>query len=579
VTGPTRRAPIVAVVALAAVIVAAAGVLLQTDIGPFHDPTQRSPSASASPSPSEVAAGGRSQVPESPRPEGTTISAQIVVYGSTPSGIVAAVSAARSGANVILVSPDLVIGGMMTSGLGHTDAGRRSLVGGLPREVLRSIDRSEARSAPDWAPSLSWDFEPHVALAVFTSLLDKAHVGVYTGVHLDRTRPVDVESRRITAIAMTDGTTIRGDEYIDASYEGDLMAAAGVPSTIGRESHAKYGEPLAGARPVPARAAPSSLVHGVDATGMPLPGTTTATLENSAGDGFVQAATYRLCVTDDRSNLMPFAQPAGYDPANFALIGRALSTWRARTGTAPTIASVLSLSRLPDHKWDLNNSGLFSTDVMDAVERWPTGDEADRAAMMVTHRDWVQGLLWYLRTAPAVPVQIRRPVARLGLCADEFAASGGWPPELYIREARRMVGDLVLTQRDLQTKVTKADPIALGTYRIDAHYVRRLLGADGRVRGDGLLSAPATPYQIPYRALLPPAQSVDNLIVSVTISASHVAWSSIRTEPTLMAIGQAAGVAAAIAAHDGVATHDVDVRAIRKVLLAAGAIIAAPVRH
>jgi hypothetical protein len=569
---PARRlAAAVGVVALAALIVTSAGLLIRNDVAAVA-------AGKGLPIPSAPAVSGGLPVPEPPPPPGTTISAQVVVYGSTPSGIVAAVSAARAGVSVLLVSPDDRVGGIMTSGLGHADANWPDLIGGVPREVFLRIGRLENGPLAETAGiGPGRNYEPHVAAAAFEELLSEAGVRVYLDEHLDRTRPVPVANGRITSFRTTDGTTVGGDVFIDATYEGDLMAAAGVPYAIGREAESTYGEPLAGVR-VDDAGPIATLVSGRDATGAVLPGAQVAVAIPGSADGLVQAPTYRLCVTNDPFNRIPFTEPAGYDPATYVLFGRALrkETAGIGRGTGPALASVLKLMPLPDRKWDLNNNGLFSTDIVDGDAAWSTATDAQRATIAATDRDWEAGLLWYLETSPAVPPGLRTSVGRWGLCADEFPHTGGWPPELYLREARRMVGDMVLTQRDVQKTVVKPDAIALGTYRIDAHFVRRLIDADGFVRGDGEISAPTQPYQIPYRALVPPRGSVDNLLVSVTISASHVAWASIRTEPTLMAIGQAAGIAAAQAVRDGVGVREVDVHAVREALVDTGAILAVP---
>jgi hypothetical protein len=426
------------------------------------------------------------------------------------------------------------------------------------------------------ASTVGWSYEPHVAARVFGALLHEAHVVLYLNKHLDRTQPPELEGDRIAALRMTDGTRLAGRVFIDATYEGDLMAAAGVPFSVGRESIAAYGESLAGVDVDEPISPSSTLVLGLDGQGRPLPGVDVATIEPGSSDALVQAATYRLCVSSDPANQLPFVRPDGYDPTAYELIGRAIAKVRERTRAVPPLASILTLARLPDRKADLNNYGLFSTDLVGGASGWANADDVGRQAIRDAHRAWVAGLLWYLETDPGVPARLHRQLAKWGLCADEFVATGGWPTELYIREARRLVGSIVLTQHDLRDHVSKPDPIALGTYRIDAHYVRRVLGADNLVRGDGQLSAATLPYQIPYAAIVPPPGSVDNLLVSVTVSASHVAWASIRTEPTLMQIGEAAGVAAAVAVRDGVGVREVDYNAIRTILLAGHGILSVP---
>jgi hypothetical protein len=570
---PATRRPLLAVVAglVVVALLAAAILVVPGVVGPARIAGRSQlPGATADGS----AGGGPFAVPASPPPAGAVVSADVVVYGATPSGIVAAVSAARLGASVVLVTPEAQVGGMMTSGLSHADVGRPALIGGLTRAVFEQIADDESRTGAP--PTYGWSYEPHVAARVFERLLRDAHVVVYLGMALDRTSAPDVEGGRIVELRMTNGTRLRGNVFIDASYEGDLMAAADVPFTVGRESEAAYGESLAGVHLNGTQVPASALAFGIDANGDPLPGVDPGPIQPGAADDLVQAATYRLCVTRIPTNRIPFSEPADYDPSAYALVGRAIQADRTAGGVAPTLAEFVALERLPDGKFDLNSSGLYSTDLVGAAGDWASADDATRLAIAAQHRSWVSGLLWYLETDPAVPATLRRATAQLGLCADEFRSSGGWPPELYVREARRMVGSVILTQHDLQEHPTKADAIALGTYRIDAHYVRRILGGDDRVRGDGQLSGETVPYQIPYAAIVPPSGSVDNLLVSVTISASHVAWSSIRTEPTLMELGEAAGVAAGLAVRGGIGVREVGPEAIRAVLLQRGAILAVP---
>jgi hypothetical protein len=568
---PVARRAVAAAVAAAVLVVVAAIIAPHGGLrGPSQEASSTASPGSSPASPTGTVAPSAGATTLAP---GVRLSADVVVYGATPSGILAAVSAAREGVSVVLISPDATVGGMMTSGLGHADILRKDLLGGLTLDVFERIGRVYAPAAG--SPTPGWNYEPHVAAAVFDSMLREAGVRVYLGMHLDRTRPPDMTGHRILALHMTDGTIVRGTVFVDATYEGDLLAAAGVPFRLGRESSAQFGESLAGVRV--SAAGPDTQVNGLDASGQPLPGSATATIVPGAADGLVQAATFRLCVTTDPANRVPFAKPAGYDPGSYALVGRALQTWGRRTGTPLRLDSILSFAPLPHGKADLNSMGLYSTDLLGGgIEAWAAASDATRLAIWQQHRAWVSGLLWYLETSSTVPAHIGISLRRWGLCADEFAATGHWPPELYLREARRMAGDVVLTQRDLQTDVTKPDPIALGTYRLDSHFVRRILGADGLVRGEGQFGAATRPYQIPYDVLVPPLGSVDNLLVSVDVSVSHVAWASIRTEPTFMEMGEAAGAAAALSVREGRIVRGVDYPALRSILLDRGGILAAP---
>ncbi|MGQ0609293.1 MAG: FAD-dependent oxidoreductase, partial [Chloroflexota bacterium] len=337
--------------------------------------------------------------------------------------------------------------------------------------------------------------EPHVAADVFDRMLDEAGISVETG---SRMASVEMDGTVVRAMVLHDGTRIEGARFIDATYEGDLLAAAGIPYRIGREASDEYGESL-----------------GVD-----------------VADDKVQAYTYRLCVTDRADNRIPIESPDTYDRAAFVPVLDHLGD---------DLESVVSRVEIPGGKWDLNNRDPFSTDAVGLGWGWAMASADERAEIADEHRDHVAGFLAFLATDRAVPEPIRREASALGLCADEWEANGAWPPQLYVREARRMVGDYVLSQWDLENDPIKSEPIALGTYRVDSHAVDRV---DGQL--EGVLNLRIGPYAIPYRSIIPRGTDATNLLVPVALSATHVAFSSLRMEPTWMATGEAAGVAAAM---------------------------------
>lgn len=425
----------------------------------------------------------------SPAPEATTV----VVYGATPAGIMAAIAAVEEGADVRLIEPTDHVGGMVTSGLGATDTEHPDLIGGVARRFFVRIGAASGQAEG----VLGLRHEPHVAAEVFDEMLDEAGLSVETG---RRLTSVEMDGTSVTAMTLEDGERVEGARFIDATYEGDLMAAAGVPYRIGREASDEYGESL-----------------GVE-----------------VADDKVQAYTYRLCVTDQADNRTPIESPRTYDRAAFTPVLDHLGD---------DLESVISRVEIPGGKWDLNNRDPFSTDAVGLGWGWAEATADERVELADEHRDHVAGFLSFLATDGAVPEPIRREASSLGLCADEWGDNGGWPPQLYVREARRMVGDYVLSQWDLENDPIKSEPIALGTYRVDSHAVDRV---DGRL--EGVLNLRVEPYAIPYRSIIPRAADATNLLVPVALSATHVAFSSLRMEPTWMATGEAAGVAAALGA-------------------------------
>lgn len=481
--------------------------------------------------------------------------------------MVAAVAAARQGASVAIVEPGQHVGGMLSGGLSRTDVERQeTLIGGLAAEVFQRIG---AR----YGQRVAWRFEPHVASAVLEELLVEAGVDLIRGGAL---ASAQVESRRLRSMQATDGSRFEAHTWIDASYEGDLFAAAGATYAVGREARTHHAEPLAGRReilpnPHQARAPVSALADDgrllprvVPYEDLGAPGD---------GDGKVQAYCYRLCLTsaDDR---LPLDPPPGYTRSTYVAVDRYLTALIA-DGIRPRMHDVIGLSELPNQKVDVNSHGPFSTDLLGAAWAYPEATADERSRIAAEHRTWAQGLLHFLATDAAVPGEIAELVTPLGYPRDEFVADGGWPHQLYVREARRLQGEHVLTQADLTEGRIPGDTVAMGGYNIDIREVQwvacpisRFPDVHREVLVEGYLSVPVPPYGIPYRSLLPRRSELENVIVSTALSASAVAFSSVRMEPTFMAVGHAAGVAAAIASRHGSKAHDVDVEELRMHLTA-----------
>lgn len=461
----------------------------------------------------------------------------VCVFGATATGVAAAVAAREDGARVVLVDRGTHIGGMVSGGLSWTDVGDASVIQGFALRFYQAV-------ADHYGAEL-WELrgpEPHVAEALLAGMLD----GV----------DVRLETEELPDAAV----------YVDATYEGDLLPRFGVPYRIGRESRALHGETWAGRQPAtrpgkhnfPLPLSPfagdgSLLPHirqpELDEHGWPIDAL-------GEGDGGLQAYGFRVCLTDRDENRIPFEEPAGYDESEFALLARLLDAWPYELhdllGLVPDL--------LPNGKCDVNSIGPFSLNVLDGSNRgYPDGGWTERERIRAHHLRYTQSFLWFLCTR-------FEELRRWGRCADEFANTDGWPHQLYIREGRRMVGEHVLTEHDLLAGVKPADTVALGSYNIDVREVERTWrGLPEYVRQDavfneGYISVAVPAYGIPYRSLVPQREHAQNLIVPVCLSASHVAFASVRMEPTLMMLGEAAGHAAAQAARRGIAVQDVEVR-------------------
>jgi uncharacterized protein (TIGR02246 family) len=498
-------------------------------------------------------------VPASARPAAQVF--DVVVYGGTAGGVVAAVAAAREGLRVALIEPGNHVGGMVSGGLGWTDYGRKEVIGGYSLEFFQRVGRKYGRE-------IEWHFEPHVAEAVFEDLLNESGVRLFAGKRLREKVGVTKSGTRIMQILTEDGSAFEGAVFMDATYEGDLMAQAGVSYTWGREGAQQYGESLAGVREQTPYHQFRVPVSPLDAAGHLLPEIMPRTADPvGAADRRVQAYNFRLCMTRTPDNRVPFPKPAGYSAARYELLARYLPAFEARLGRPLQVDDVMKPDVVQNGKTDTNNNGAFSTDYIGGSYEYPDGSYARRAEIRQAHVEYVQGLLYFLATDARVPRALAADMKEWGLCRDEFVDAGHWPYQLYVREARRMIGEYVMTQHDIQTDLTKPDAIGMGSYNSDSHNVQRRPTADGTaVENEGDMQVPVTPYQIPYRVMLPKRSEATNLLVPVCFSASHVAYSTLRMEPQYMIIGQAAGVAAKLTIGGKVAVQDVDVAALRQKL-------------
>lgn len=518
------------------------------------------------------------------------ITADVVVYGDTSGGVTAAVQASRMGKTAIVISPTGHLGGMTSSGLGWTDLGNQAILGGLARDFYhrvyqhyqsddawvhepRAAFRNQGQGVPslDPATKLATTFEAHVAEAVFDELAAEAKVRRLTG-RLDLTQPVRKDGSRIVALRLEDGSEVAGKMFIDASYEGDLMAAAGVSFVIGREANAEFNERGNGiVGPRPANQLPDGIdpyrVAGDPASGL-LPGVNEG-LGGRVGDADdrLQAYCYRMVLTDAPANRVAIAKPAGYDEADYELLFRAIAAGQRD--------KFFKTSPVPNRKTDSNNLGGISCDLIGGNYgpdwNWATLSHKRREEVAARHRDWQLGLVWTLQHHPRVPEAIRAHYAKWGLPKDEFADNGHWPYHLYVREARRMRSDFVMTENHCRGATPVEDPVGLGAYTLDSHHVQRVV-SKGQVKNEGDIqtSLGGKPYGIAYRSIVPRESECQNLLVPWALSATHIAFGSIRMEPVFMTLGQSAATAACLAIDGGSAVQQVPYEQLRARLIADG---------
>jgi len=503
----------------------------------------------------------------------------VIVYGATPGGFCAAIAAAREGSSVILIEPTDHVGGVNTGGLCFSDSNQtvRSTVRGLFEEWHERIEKDYQQRGVALPYKVSekdqkhWTYEPHVAAKITKQMLDEADVKVMTRRVL---KSVTKDGARITRLVTSDGD-FAARVFIDASYEGDLMAAAGVSWTIGREGRKEFGESLAGKQYPKAKMA----ISGFDADGKPLPLiTATDAGADEEGDKRVMVYSFRLCLTKEAVNRVPFPEPTHYDPARFEVVRRYFAKEKR-----PVV--LWDLYPLPGGKFDANNGiwKQFSMGLVGGCNEWCEADEAGRAKIWEAHRQYTLELFHFLTTDAAVPEPLRAQLAEFGLCRDEFASYGHWSPQLYVREGRRMQGEYVVSQKDIVEATAKDDAVVVSSFPIDSHDCQRVALKDGVINEGTIMPVRMPkrghgyPYQVPYRSLTPKATECDNLLVPVALSCTHVAFSSIRVEPTWMILGQSAGIAASLAVKQNLAVQRLPYPALRERLLAQKQVLDLPV--
>ncbi len=532
----------------------------------------------------------------------------VVIYGGTSAGVAAAIQTSRMGKSVVLIEPTQRIGGLTTGGLGQTDIGNKQAIGGISREFYGHIKKyydnpknwkweteseytSNGQRRSEVGETTMWTFEPSAALAVYQEMTAKENIALVYNERLDRRKGVKKTNGKITAIEMESGKVFSGSVFIDATYEGDLMAAVGVSYTVGRESNDQYGETLNGVQAnilntsltgiVSKNGYNHNFVPGVDPyikKGNPKSGLLPNIIEKpgleGAGDQKIQAYCFRMCLTDIPENRIPFKKPEGYDEINYELLIR---NYEARKGPIREMYSYGNSllpwinSAMPNHKTDTNNKFGFSTDYIGKNYAYPEASYAEREKIVEEHRKYQMGLMWTLANHTRIPKEVRDEASRWGTAKDEFERADGWQEQLYIREARRLVSDYVMTQYNCEGIYVPDDAIGLGAYGMDSHHIQRYVDANGFVQNEGNVECHvASPYPISYKSIVPKKEECENLIVPVCLSASHIAFGSIRMEPVFMVLGQSAATAAVLAIDADIAVQDVPYRNLRSALLKDG---------
>ncbi len=524
----------------------------------------------------------------------------VVVYGSSPAAFTAAIEAQSHGKSVVIVSPETRLGGLTTGGLGATDIGHKSAYGGLALKFYQDVaayyanpkawkqekpsDYKTPTGQSVGSSDSMWTFEPHAALDILTTWEKEHKLNVLRGESLDRDASgVFKDGARITAFRTLSGKVIAGKTFVDATYEGDLIAAAGVSYTVGREPNSLYGETLNGIQR--ARAIYHQLHKGVDpyiVKGDPksglLPGIEPDTdAPDGSGDNRVQAYCFRMCLTDDPKNQIGFHRPAGYHDRDYELLFRNLEAIDPKELEKNLRAYIpLGTVMMPNRKTDTNNNKGFASDFIGANYDWAEASYEKRDEIRRAHLKYQQGFMYSLARHPRVPEAIRKEVSKWGMCRDEFrdGLGGGWQSQLYVREARRMIGETVMTEAHCRHQKKAARPVAMGSYPMDSHNVRRYVGKDGFAHNEGDVQVHVdAPYGIDYGAIVPKKAECTNLFVPVCLSASHIAFGSIRMEPVFFALGQSAGAAASLAIDANCAVQDVPYAKLRTVLDAKGQVV------
>jgi len=520
----------------------------------------------------------------------------LVIYGGTSAGIAASIQASRMGKTVLLIEPGRRIGGLTTGGLGQTDIGNKQAIGGIAREFYQNVKkyylkpenwkwqkRNEysggGQSKTELKEDAMWTFEPSAALKILQNMIgEEQYIDLIYNQRINRKEGVRKIKGTITEIIMESGFHYKGKMFVDASYEGDLMAAAGIHYTTGREDNNSFGESLNG---IQANDSSKTLLNNIsvngrnhnfmtgvdpyikkgDPSGGLLPFINAAFPEtDGTGDKKIQSYCFRMCLTDQPENRIPFVKPESYHELDYELLFR---NFESGAKEIPWINSAM-----PNRKTDTNNGGGFSTDFIGQNYDYPEADYGERSKIIERHRAYQMGLMWTLANHPRIPEHIRKEVSRWGTCKDEFENGNGWQDQLYIREARRMIGSYVMTQKNCEGLELIQDAVGLAAYGMDSHHVQRYVTKDGYIKNEGNIESHVKdPFPVSFRAIIPVKRECENLLVPVCLSATHIAYGSIRMEPVFMVLGQSAAIAASLAIDQTIPIQDVSYSELKMTLL------------
>ncbi len=521
-----------------------------------------------------------------------TYKADVIIYGGTSAAVTAAVEVVKSGKKAIIVSPDTHLGGLSSGGLGYTDTGNKATIGGLSREFYHRVwlhyndsnswkwekheeygNKGQGTPAMDGENRTMWIFEPHVAEKVFEDFISEYDIPVYRDEWLNRESGVVTKDGKVVSFTTLSGKTFKGKMFIDATYEGDLMASAGISYTVGREACSEYNEQWNGVQAGVYhhghyfKSDISPYVIPNDSNSGLLPYVSSEPIQpNCTGDDKIQAYCFRLCMSNHPDNRVPFEKPENYDPKNYELLARVFeSGWDEWFN---------KYDMIPNRKTDTNNHGPFSTDFIGMNYDYPEASYERRKEIIEEHENYQKGLLYFVSTDERVPEDVRNSMSKWGLAKDEFTDNGNWPHQLYIREARRMIGAHVTTENEVLGKTNVNDPVGMGSYTMDSHNIQRYVTEKGYVQNEGDVGVhPGKPYKISYGSITPKKEECANLLVPVCVSSSHIAFGSIRMEPVFMILGQSAATAACMAIDRKEAVQDIDYSLLKEKLLSKNQIL------
>ncbi|MES2796564.1 MAG: FAD-dependent oxidoreductase [Bacteroidota bacterium] len=513
--------------------------------------------------------------------------ADVIIYGATSSAVMAAVQVKKMGKSVIIVSPDKHLGGLSSGGLGFTDTGNKEVIGGLSREFYHRLflhyqkteswnwqkkedygNKGQGTPALDGTNRTMWIFEPHAAEKVFEDLVKENKITIFRGEWLLRSAEgLTKKSTSISSFKTLSGHIYQGKMFIDATYEGDLMALAGVSYHVGREANSVYNEKWNGVQTevfqhghnFKKKISPYKIANDPQSGLLPEVSSEPSG-ENGSGDHKIQAYCFRMCLSNHPDNRIPFEKPEGYNPKRYELLSRVYAAGWTETFD--------KYDPIPNRKTDTNNHGPFSTDYIGKNYDYPEANYERRKEIIKDHELYQKGLMFYLQNDENVPAEVQSKMKDWGLPKDEFKDNGNWPHQLYIREARRMKGEFVMKEADALGKTLVPSPVGMGSYSLDAHNAQRYVKADGFVQNEGDIGVhPDKPYSIAYGSILPKENECNNLLVPVCISSSHIAYGSIRMEPVFMILGQSAAAAAVLAIDNKVSPQQLPYSKLKEVLL------------